>query len=212
MISPDGSDWTIVCRDHADLVGFVLDDDRREAVALVDHFGHLLEQQALGLVEVQRHDAFVREHHELREVHGVSSFTQNLALWTLLSAGLQERAYVLEVVRGCIRGERLRRRQRLPVAREYVTDLALRDGDERHTVHAILEREEEVETTAQRIGLKPGFATKRDQALLHRAACAPQLLDHADAGVRNVANHPGPQENNDDQQDADAGEYERYDR
>jgi plasmid stabilization system protein ParE len=79
-------------------------------------------------------------------------------LGAALTAGAEEGAGVLEVARGGVGREGLHGGERRAVAREDVADLALRDGDERRGVDAVLQRREDVPAAAEHVGL--GFAAK----------------------------------------------------
>ena len=149
--------------DDADDVCGVLDHDRLEALPLGDDHRHPLEGFRLRAVKRQKMDALARDHDELRRVEGVGTLAQNLALRSALTAGAQEGGHVLEVVGGDVARQRLRRRQRLPVAREDVADLPLRDGHQGHLVQAILERHQHVPAAPQQGGLKAGLAVQGDE-------------------------------------------------
>src|SRR5262245_46880090 len=54
-------------------------------------------------------------------------------------------------------------------------------------MHDVLERGQKMQTTAQNIGLKAGFAFEGNEPGADRAAKAPALFDNADALVGDVA-------------------------
>src|SRR5688572_5226198 len=67
---------------------------------------------------------------KLRGIEGIGALAQDLALRSALTAGAQEGGHVLEVVGRDVARQRLRRRQWLPVSRQDVADLPLRDRDQ----------------------------------------------------------------------------------
>ncbi len=187
-----GQGGAVLHRHHGQQVGRVrvfhaLDHQRREAAAQVQQLAHLLVVLALGGVHRHRVRGLLRHHHEQRRVDDVRALAQDLALRALLAAAREEAAHVEEVVHRGVVGQRLARGQVDAVTREHVADLALRDRHHRADVHAVLQRREEVEAAATQLGLEAGLAVQREQAQLHRAAAAPQLLDHPDAVVGDVA-------------------------
>ena len=164
-----------------------LDYDRVEAVTFGDERRHALEDILLVPAKRQIRDLLVGDDHELDEVDGVGSLSEDLALRTPLPAAREEDANVLEVARGHVRGKRLRRLEGAPVAREHVTDFPLWNGDERHGVNAVLQRHQEMYAAAQDVGLKARFAVQRDEPRRDSAAEAPALLDYADSVVADMA-------------------------
>jgi hypothetical protein len=54
-------------------------------------------------------------------------------------------------------------------------------------VDAVLERRQKVPAAAKHVRLEAGFTVERDEPVLHRALPGDELLDDADARVRDVA-------------------------
>jgi hypothetical protein len=181
--------WAVMDGDHSDLVVGVLDHHRLEAAAFLDDLGHLLQQVGLAALQAEREGAVLGHDHELGQVDGVGALAQDLALRPLLAAVGQEFAGVLEVDAVRMGGQGLVGLQRRAVTGEHVADPPLRDRHQALDVQPVLEREEKVQAAAQDVGLKAGLLLQRDQAAGDRTAPAPQLLDHRDAVVADVANH-----------------------
>jgi len=99
----------IVHGHNPDQVVRVLDHHRGETLAIADDRGHVFDDHLVVLAEREVIDAFFGDHHELRQVDGVSTFTQDLPLRTALTIMGQKVAYVLEVMRGGIRRQHLHR-------------------------------------------------------------------------------------------------------
>ena len=76
----------------------------------------------------------------------------------------QEVGHVLEVIRAGVGCQHLHGAQRLTVARENISDLALRDGHQWGDVHIILNGHQEVQTTTEHVGLIAGFAIQGNEA------------------------------------------------
>src|SRR5439155_16758612 len=95
----------------------------------------------------------------------------------------QKGAGVLKIVAGDGAAERQARRQRLAVAGIDVADLALRHGDQRANMNAVLPPPvAEVDAAAEQVGLIAGLAVEgKDVAFGHAAFGGPQLFDDADA-------------------------------
>jgi len=197
MISP------VVDGDDADQVVGALEDDWAEAGALADHLRHVAEDAGVAAIDRQVVHLVLGDDDELHQVDGVGPFAQDLALRAALAAVAEEGAHVLEVDRGGVGGERLRRAERLAVAREDVADLALRDGHQRRGVDAVLKRREEVPAAAQHLRLKPRFSLERDEPRLHRAAPRYTLLDDADPRIRDVADEAAQQKQHEQRRRAD---------
>jgi len=73
-------------------------------------------------------------------------------------------------------------------------------------MNAVLERDKQVPSTAQYIGLKTSLAMKRDKSRFHRPTTAHELLHNANLVVGNVAEEPGHKDDeqndsNDDRRD-----------
>jgi hypothetical protein len=189
----------VVHRHDADEVVRPLDDHGGEAAALADDGGHLADLRVLLAIDREKVDLVVRDDDELREVDGVRALAQDLALRAALAAALEEGDDVREVVGRYVRGERLHRLEREPVAREDVADGPLRDCDQGEAVHLVLDGHQPVQAAAQDGRLVAGFPAERDEPVLDRAAQAQTLLDDADAVVRDE-----PDAENDPQESEDA--------
>src|SRR5262249_35288981 len=136
--------------------------------------------------------------HEQGRVDGVHALAEDGPLPAALAAGrlallvaelAQEGASVLKVVARPDPAEGLSWGQGRAVAGVDVADLALRNRDQRRPVDAVLPAPQpEVEAAAQQVGLEAGFATQGDDpAFAHRPGSGPELLDHADLLVGDVA-------------------------
>jgi hypothetical protein len=80
---------------------------------------------------------------------------------------------ILEVARRIVARQRLRCRQRRTITREHVADLTLGDRHQRHHVHAVLERHQQMPAAAQQFGLKARLCVQRDQPRFHRSVRTP---------------------------------------
>ena len=145
---------------------------------------------------MQAVDDVLGDDHEQGQVDGVDAFAEDGPLPAALAAPADSssparpgRRGLLEVVAVDDAAQRLAGRQRFAVAGVDVADLALRNGDQRHLVDAVLPAPQpEVQAAAQQVGLEAGLAVQGDDpAFRHRAAARPQLLDDADAVVGDVA-------------------------
>jgi hypothetical protein len=171
--------------DADDIVGS-LDHDRLEAIAVGDDFGHPLERIRLRGLERKEVDPVARDHHELSRVERIRAFTEDLPLRTALPAGAQELSNILKIVGGYVLRERLCGREGLAVAREHVSDSALRDRDQRHFVNAVLKRHQHVPAASKQVRLESRFTVERDEPGLHRTGRAPEPLDNANPVIGDV--------------------------
>ncbi|HVR20095.1 MAG TPA: hypothetical protein VMS65_10375, partial [Polyangiaceae bacterium] len=125
MIWPLRERRAVVHRHDADRVFVAEYRHRTKAVPLAQCRHHPHEVGIVSGIELRPEHLALRDHEELREIHGVRSLAKDPALWAALSAVREKRAHVVKVVRGLVRGERLVRCERQAVAREDVADAAL---------------------------------------------------------------------------------------
>ena len=122
-------------------------------------------------------------HDELREIDRIGAFAQDGALRSLLTAIVQEsgatsrKSAVRTLLASVWVGP-----SGSAVAREDIADLALRDGNQRLDVDAVLERYEEVIAATQDVGLVTGLARQRDQAA--RQSSRPRLHSFSTMATR----------------------------
>src|ERR1700754_2723996 len=104
---------------------------------------------------------------ELRHVERIRTFAKNRALRSLLATSTQEGGDILDT-RLHRAAQGLAFLEVVTVAREHVTDLALRNGHQVDPVHAILERNEVVQTTTQQGRLVAHLTIEGDQSTTDR--------------------------------------------
>src|SRR5262249_37302762 len=148
-------------------------DDGAEAVELAQLVLPVDQRFQLALaLDVEPVDDILRDHHEQRQVDGVDAFTKDGPLSAALTGhGLgragsaEEGVGVLEVVARHDPAERLARLEHVAVAGVDIADLALGNGDERHSVDAVLPAPQaKVHAAAQDLVLKAGLTVHRDYA------------------------------------------------
>jgi len=189
---------TVVDGGDAHRVIGAANDDGPEAPALGDDGAHLLEGLQLTAIQGQVVGLVLGDDDELGDVDGVGAFAQDHALGALLAAVGQEGAHILEVVGLHVARQGLGGRKILAIAGEDVPDLALGDGDEGHPVNPVHEGHEEMPAAAQHVGLETGFPIQRDEAALDGALAANEFFHDAHAGVRDVAEGLGEQDQQND--------------
>jgi len=87
----------------------------------------------------------------------------------------------------------------LPITREDIANLALRNGHQRHDVHDELDRHQVVKTAAQHLRLVAGFPLEGDETAFDRVS-AEALFDDTNSVVGDEAD---ARQHDDDQHHAD---------
>ncbi len=177
---------------NPDQVVRVLDHHRREALAFFDNRGHVLDHHLVVPAERQVIDLFFGNNDKLRQVDRECTFTQDLTLRTTLTAMSQKVGHILKIMRGSIGSQHLHRAQRFAIPCKNIADFALSDGDQWFNVHPVLDGHQEVQTTAEHVGLIARFPIQGDKARFERATSEAFFHDsdavvgyEADAGKRN---------------------------